>query len=83
MSSTDFVLLEMFDLKIISISLLYDVDHRLKPSEKPSENLLDTRKPACSHSAMAQAGLARGLILLPIQTSATAALHPCTSTAVA
>ena len=35
----------MFALKIVSISLLYDVDHRLKSSEKPSENLLDTRIP--------------------------------------
>ena len=33
----------MFALKIVSILLLYDVDHRLKQSEKPSENLLDTR----------------------------------------
>ena len=33
----------MFALKIVSILLLYDVDHQLKCSEKPSENLLDTR----------------------------------------
>ena len=33
----------MFALKIVSILLLYDVDLWLKCSEKPSENLLDTR----------------------------------------
>ena len=43
-SSSGFVLLEMFALKIISILLLYDVDLWLKCSEKPSENLLDTRE---------------------------------------
>ena len=36
----------MFALKIISILLLYDVDHWLKCSEKPSENLL-TRGNRC------------------------------------